>query len=62
MLTACAKLQNKVEIWVSSHGVGNDALVLQPASILRMAELRITWVHDVYGAAQGIERWLWLRQ
>ena len=44
--------QGTVAIWVSSHSVGNYALVLQPASILRMTELSITLVHDVYGVPQ----------
>ena len=44
--------QGKVEIWVSSHGKGNYALVLAPECVMRLAALGITLVHDVYGVPQ----------
>ena len=42
--------QGQVEIWVSSQSQGSYPLVLHPESIMRMAVLGITLVHDVYGA------------
>ena len=44
--------QGKVEIWVSSHGKDNYALVLAPDCVMRLAALDITLVHDVYGVPQ----------
>ena len=44
--------QGKVEIWVSSHGKDNYALVLHPDCVVRLAALDITLVHDVYGVPQ----------